>query len=244
MVHLDRGEPQPLDAWNRAGLADEPRERIAGLAVAEAAEIHPGEHDLAMALRNTPANLAEHRARTPAPGSAADERDHAEGAGKGAAVLDLDERTCSLDARVAADATDRADVSRNCVGCLAPDAREDRHVFRQSFERTLEPGPATHDEDTPVRSRAARDHLARLRHGFVRDAARIDDGDVGRTLALGVPVGEQPLANTLGIGERDLAAEKTGREGRHRGTWEIRRSDATLGGPAQVSPAPYETTLR
>src|SRR5436309_13364853 len=72
MVHLDRGEPQPLDAWNRAGLAGEPRGRIGGRAVAEVAEIHRGEDDLAMALRTKPGNVHELSARSTSQGAVAD----------------------------------------------------------------------------------------------------------------------------------------------------------------------------
>ena len=51
VVDLDRAEPQPLEPGRRARLADEPRQVVAGVAVAEAAEVDPGEDDLAVALR-------------------------------------------------------------------------------------------------------------------------------------------------------------------------------------------------
>ena len=50
VVDLDRGEPQPLDAVDRTGGADQPRERKPGRAVAEAAEVDAGEDDLAVTL--------------------------------------------------------------------------------------------------------------------------------------------------------------------------------------------------
>ena len=60
VVDLDRGEAQPLEPGGRACLSDEPREAKAGGAVAVAAEVDPGEDDLAVALRNAAADLAEH----------------------------------------------------------------------------------------------------------------------------------------------------------------------------------------
>ena len=58
--------------------------------------------------------------------------------------------------------------------------------------------------------------LPRLRETLVRDAARVDDGDVARRRDLAVAVAEQPLAQRLGVGLRDLAAEKADGEARHR----------------------------
>ena len=58
VVDLDRREPQPREPRRRAGLADEPRERVAGLAVAKAAEVDAGQHDLAVPLGDAPADLA------------------------------------------------------------------------------------------------------------------------------------------------------------------------------------------
>ena len=60
VVDLDRGEAQPLEPGRRARLADEPRQAVAGGAVAVAAEVDPGEDDLAVALRDAAADLAEH----------------------------------------------------------------------------------------------------------------------------------------------------------------------------------------
>ena len=63
VVDLDRAEPQPLEPGRRAGLADEPRQVVAGGAVAEAAEVDAGEHDLAVALRDAAPDLARARRR-------------------------------------------------------------------------------------------------------------------------------------------------------------------------------------
>ena len=92
VVHLDGREPEALDTRQRAGLANEPGEGVAGLAVAEAAEVDAGEDDLAVPLLDASADLREHGRGGPAPGRPSHLRDHAEGAGERAAVLDPDER--------------------------------------------------------------------------------------------------------------------------------------------------------
>jgi hypothetical protein len=51
----------------------------------------------------------------------------------------------------------------------------------------------------------------------VRDAARVHDGDVRFPDALDVAIRDEPLADLLGVGLGDLAAQELGREGRHRG---------------------------
>jgi hypothetical protein len=69
----------------------------------------------------------------------------------------------------------------------------------------------------PVGARGAGGGLARLRHGLVRDAARVHDGDVAARGAvdLDVPVGDQRLAHRLRVGVGDLAAEEADGEGGH-----------------------------
>ena len=66
VVHLDRREAQALDPGQRARLADESRQRVPRLAIAEAAEVDARKHDLAMALRDAALDLREHRAGAPA----------------------------------------------------------------------------------------------------------------------------------------------------------------------------------
>ena len=61
VVDLDRAESQPLEPRRRAGFAHEPRQVEAGRPVAEAAEVDAGQDDLAVPLRDTPANLREYR---------------------------------------------------------------------------------------------------------------------------------------------------------------------------------------
>jgi hypothetical protein len=59
VVDLDRREAQPRETGNRAHFPHEPRQLVARLAVAVAAEVDPGEHDLAMPLRHAAARLGE-----------------------------------------------------------------------------------------------------------------------------------------------------------------------------------------
>ncbi len=170
-----------------------------------------------MPLGDPAADLAEDRLDTAAARAAANERDDAEGAGEGAAVLDAHEGPRALEAPIRLDAADRADVTGDEGGRLLGAAADDDHVRGQSRERVAgEVGAAARDVDPPVRARGPRDRPARLPHRLVRDAAGVDDGDVaaGR---LGVAVAEQRLADPHRVRVRDLAAEEASREGRHGG---------------------------
>src|SRR5919204_6657108 len=111
VVDLDRRQAQAGEAWDRTGLADEAGEREARLAVAVAAQVDPGQHDLAMALRDAPPDLGEDRSGAPAPRSTPDERDDTEVAREAAAVLDLDEGADAIKPGVRADTADRAHVA-------------------------------------------------------------------------------------------------------------------------------------
>ena len=218
VVDLDRGEPQPLESRRRPCLAHEARQAVARGAVAVAAEIDPGEHDFTMALLDASLDLGEHGPGVAAARGAAHQRDHAEGAREAAAVLHLDERANAVEPRVCLDAADRADVAGDELGRLLAAARDDDDVLGQPGERGFgEVGAATGDVDAPMGARGARGLLARLRDGLVRDAAGVDDGDVGAVAALGVPVGEEPLAHLVRIDVRDLAAEEAHGERRHSG---------------------------
>ena len=66
MVDLDGGKPQALETGNRADLTDEPRQRIAGIAVPVTPEIDPGQDDLSVALGNATTDLLQHRGDGPA----------------------------------------------------------------------------------------------------------------------------------------------------------------------------------
>ena len=118
VVDLDRREPQALEAVDRACVADEPGQGHPGCAVAEAAEVDAGEHDLAMTLRRPAPDLGEHGVGGAAARGAAHERDDAERTREGAAVLDPDEGAHSLEPMVRLDATDRPHVGGDGIGEL------------------------------------------------------------------------------------------------------------------------------
>ena len=216
VIDLDRGEAEPVDSRDRARLTHELRKPVPGLAIAEAAEVDTREHDLAMSLGHAAPYLAEHVLCTPAPRAAAHERDHAERARERAAVLDLHERARALEPGLALDAADRADVAGDRRGCLLAGLRDDVHVLGQPSEGTLEVRRAAGDVDAVMSARSPCHGLPRLGHRLVRHAARVDDRDVRFTVALHVPVGEQPLTSQLRIREGHLAAEEAHGEGRHR----------------------------
>ena len=217
VVHLDGGQPKPLDTGERTGFAHESRERVPGFAVAEAAEVDAREDDLAMPLRHAPLDLGKNGSGAAAPRAAANERDHAERARERAAVLDLHERARALETRVRLDAADRADVARDDVGNVLARPCDHGDVGRDLLEGVTQVRGAARHVDPSVRPRGARDGLARLRDGLVRHAARVDDGDVAVARDLHVPVAEQALAHCLRVGVRHLAAQEADGEARHRG---------------------------
>src|SRR5206468_8020413 len=88
VVDLDGREPEAREPGDLADRTDEPGQRVAGSAVAVAAEVDAGEDDLLVALSNAPTGLVEHRGGDAAPGRAANRRDHAEGTREAAPVLD------------------------------------------------------------------------------------------------------------------------------------------------------------
>ena len=180
VVDLDRREPQALEARRRARRADEPRQVVAGVAVAVAAEVDPREDDLTVALRDAARDLAQHGVGAAAARRAAHERDDAEVARERAAVLHLHERAHAVEPRVRLDAADRADVAGDEGGRLLAALRDDDDVLGQSGERVArEVRAAARHVDAAVRARCARGFLARLRDGLVRHAAGVDDRDVG-----------------------------------------------------------------
>src|SRR5439155_26220983 len=113
VVDLDRAEPEPLEPASRSSLADEPRQVVAGGAVAEAAEVDAGEHQLTVTLVDAAADLLENRLGAPAARRTADERDDAEAARERAAVLDLHERSHAVEPGVGLHAADRPHVARH-----------------------------------------------------------------------------------------------------------------------------------
>jgi hypothetical protein len=155
VIDLDRGETKPLQSGRRAGLADEPRERVAALTIAEAAEVDSGQHHFAMPLLDPLPDLPQDRVRAAAARCSANERDHAEPAREAAAVLNSNECTHAVEPCVGLNAADRADVSGDEVGRVLGPPRDDGHVPGQTGERALEIGPAPGYVHAPMRSRSA-----------------------------------------------------------------------------------------
>ena len=130
-------------------------------AIAEAAEIDAGEHDLLVTLPRSPPDLVEDGGGRPAPRRATDERDHTERARERAAVLDPDERAHPLEPVIGLDAADRADLGRDGVGELLAAAGDDPDVVGQAGERVGgEVGGTARDDDALVRPRRLRGRLA------------------------------------------------------------------------------------
>ena len=130
----------------------------------------------------------QHRVRRPAAGRAADEGDDAERTRERAAVLDLHERADPVEAVLRLDAADRTDIACDGVGDLLA-AAERRPVTlsgipaKPPVERfAAQPGHV----DALVRPGCPSSRLARLGDGFVRDAARVDHGDVTPLLVTSV----------------------------------------------------------
>src|SRR5204862_2729259 len=134
VVELDRGQTEARQAGNRAGRADELRQPLLRLAVAVATEIDSRQHDLAVTLGDTAADLGEDGGGPTAAGFAAHERHDAEVAREAATVLDLHERPDAIQARLGLDATDGADVPGHRRGGRFASLREHDDVVRQAGE--------------------------------------------------------------------------------------------------------------
>ena len=114
------------------------------------------------------------------------------------------------------DATDRADVAGNESCGLLGAPRDDHHVRGQAGEAVArEVGGAAGDIHAAVGARGSGCGLAALGEGLVRDAARVDDGDICGVGRLDVAAGEQVLTELVHVRVRDLAAEEIDREARH-----------------------------
>src|SRR5581483_8894871 len=172
MVDLDRAQPKTLEPRRRAGLAYEPREVVLRRTVAEAPQVDARQDDLTMALLDPARNFAQHGCSAPTPRAAADERDHAEVARERATVLDLHEGADALEARVGANAADRADVAGDERRSLLRPLRDDDHVLGQPRERlAAQTRRAAGQVHPSVVTCRARGRLAALRDRFVRHAA-------------------------------------------------------------------------
>jgi hypothetical protein len=206
VVHLDGREPEPSEARRRAGVADEPRKVVACGPVPVATEVDPREDDLSVTLGDPAADLGEHGLRRPAARGTADLRDHAEGAGEAAPVLDLDESPDAVEPEARLDATNRAYVAGD--GIRRPLARErnDRDVGGKTVEGAAEVRRASCHVDAAGSRREAPGCLPRFLDRLVRHAACAEHGHVRRAASLAVAVGEQALAELLRVRVRDLAA--------------------------------------
>ena len=143
VVDLDRRQAQTLQTRRRADLAHEPRQRVAALTIAEAAEVDAREHDLPMALLDPSADLPQDRAGAAASRRPAHERDHAELAREAATVLDADKSADAVEPRIGLNASDRADVARDerrsLLGCAArrrSRSRADRRTRARGWPHT------------------------------------------------------------------------------------------------------------
>src|SRR6266511_5737606 len=139
-----------------------------------------GEADLAVALRHALRHLAQHGGCAAATRGTANEWDDAEVAGEAAAVLDLHEGADAVEPGIGLDAADRADVAGDRRGRLLASLRDHSHVVGEVREGVAtQVRGAARDVDAAVRSGRARGRVARLPDSLVRDAAAVDDRDVG-----------------------------------------------------------------
>ncbi len=217
MVDLDGREPKPGEPGQRAELPDQARQAVAALAVAVAAEVDPGQDELAVSLADPAARLGEHGVGGAGSRGPTDERDDAEVAREAAAVLHLQERSHAVEPALGLHAGDGADVPGDRRRSLLARTGDDDHVVGERLERgSGEVGAAARDIHATVRAGRPGGSLAGLAHRLVRDAAGVDDGDLGATVSrLDVSVGEQSLPECLRVRVRDLAAEEGDREARH-----------------------------
>ena len=198
-----------------ADLADQPRQPVPGLAVAVAAQVDSREDDLAVTLRDAALDLGEHGGRRAAPRRAPNLGDHAEAAREAAPVLDLHEGAHPAEADVRLDAPERPDGACDEAGRSFARKPDDFDVLGKPVEAPFEVRRAAGHVDAPRATGRPARFLAGLSDGLVRDAARVDDRDVDRPFALDMAVGDQALAQLLGVRVRDLATEERAREGRH-----------------------------
>ncbi len=220
-----------------------PRERGAGRskprgAVAVAAEVDPGEHDLLVAVGRAPTDLAEHGAGRPAARAAAHARDHAEGTREAAPILDLDERSNTLPPKARLDTADRASGSarRLAVRRFAP---PDDHgdVLGELTERALEIGGTARDEDAVRRgARPAGQPSATSATASCVTQHVLTTATSASPLVSLMPREREPLADLASIDVRDLAPEKVDRERRHPSMLEARLRAARSLAPADLPP--------
>ena len=158
-------------------------ERVPRLAIAEAPEVDACEHDLA----DVPARrVCGPRARTASAAGCefpADERDHAERARERAAVLDLHECACPLEAASACThpIAPTSPATASAMSSLGRATTVTLPRRRRSAPSRLAAHPVTYTRRCE-RGRTG-DRLAGLRDGLVRHAARVDDRNVPGVVA-------------------------------------------------------------
>ena len=121
----------------------------------------------------------------------------------------------TVEPRVRLHAGDRADVAGDRLDRLLDLAGDDGDVVGSPAKAVSESGRRSRSRRRG-RACGARGALPGLREPFVRDAAGVDHRDVAAALDLAVAVADEPLAQRLGVSLRDLAAEETNGEARHR----------------------------
>ena len=117
--------------------------------VAKTAQVDPGEHDLVVALRDAAADLVQDGVGRATARTAANKRDHAEGAAEGAAVLDLHEGAHAVQPYVSVDAADRPEIAGDEVGRLLARARHDHDVLGSPAKGRRRDSRAAGDVHTP-----------------------------------------------------------------------------------------------
>ena len=132
-----------------------------------------------MTLCNPTSHFVQHGGSLPAAGTASHERDDAEVAREAATILDLDERSDPVEARVALHATDRADVPGHESRRLLAPSRHHRDVGRQTRESIArEVRRAAGHVDAAMRAGRTSCSLPGLAHRLVRDTTRVHDRDL------------------------------------------------------------------
>ena len=179
VVHLDRREPQALEAVDRSRRPDQPRERHARRSRSrKQPRLTPVSTTSLVTLRDSPPDLVEHGGRRPAARGTAHERDHAERARERAAVLDPDEGADPVEPVIGLDAADRTDVGGDGVDDLLAAAGDTRTLSGRPANASVgrfAAHPVT--IDAVVGPRCLGRRLAGLRDRLVGDAAGVDDGD-------------------------------------------------------------------
>src|SRR5207247_8749281 len=140
-----------------------------------------------------------HRVCGAAARGASDLRDDAERAREAAPVLDLHERAHAIEPDVGLHTAKRAGRLGNVIARTFARERDDLDVRGHAVEALLEVRRAAGHIYAGRPASCPAHCLPGLAHRFVRDAARIDDGDVDVSACLDVPTGGEALADLLRV---------------------------------------------